>query len=264
MGLCASDATSDGHEVKGESTPANKTGKDTKEGSAPILELGDEDQVMLKSINKVQKRLVKYLVDDLGSPKSRKSRSMSKVTMRQLFRGGGSPRLDKKLESDLFEVLDKNNDGKISLQEFGETIKKLSGQLQHTPRYQDGNNLDHVAISFSIFDTDFSGNLSFDEFRTMLKATMNARLILVLRNSTGFQFLVKFMKKELNAEHVHFWKDVESLEKLTGDEFREKAVETYKVYIVNDQAETINISAGERNVLVTHFSLAHMFVALGW
>ena len=43
--------------------------------------------------------------------------------------------------------------GEISLQEFGETIKKLSGQLQHTPRFTEGKDLDHVAISFSIFDT---------------------------------------------------------------------------------------------------------------
>mmetsp|Transcript_13075 Transcript_13075/g.32034 ORF Transcript_13075/g.32034 Transcript_13075/m.32034 type:complete len:332 (+) Transcript_13075:45-1040(+) len=153
---------------------------------------------------------------------------------------------------DLFDTLDADHNGEVSLVEFVATLRHIAHRSKETTT-KDGEStekpvLDLAELALSLFDTDYNGTLEFKEFRDFLRATLNANLYYLVRDDVSRHYLEKYMETERNEENILFWEDCTALENESDDEkFKTKAIEIFKKYVTEDSPKMVNVSGVVRN-----------------
>eukprot|EP00469_Lotharella_globosa_P016507 CAMPEP_0167818022 /NCGR_PEP_ID=MMETSP0112_2-20121227/4558_1 /TAXON_ID=91324 /ORGANISM="Lotharella globosa, Strain CCCM811" /LENGTH=302 /DNA_ID=CAMNT_0007717929 /DNA_START=171 /DNA_END=1079 /DNA_ORIENTATION=- len=174
---------------------------------------------------------------------------MSSVNIEDLMEEAKA-NLDKELAQSLFEFMDKDRSGQVSIREFAITMKMLALKDEISCRSQDD-----ISAIYDLFDTDRNGSLDIKEFREIVMATLNASMLYVLNQDIGQKHLARHMKAEMNEENLEFWNETKILEDKIKDKdlFAKKAFEIYKTYVMDYSPKMVNLSGKKKAILDSVF-----------
>uniref|UniRef100_A0A7S3ZA60 EF-hand domain-containing protein n=1 Tax=Lotharella globosa TaxID=91324 RepID=A0A7S3ZA60_9EUKA len=141
--------------------------------------------LLLTDVNVVREHLIQYLSKRTGS-------TIRKMEFKEIVEKSGIDHLHSCPEK-LFELIDRNNDGEIEVEELITTICEAAKLTINT---------EDEGLIFHLFDSDSSNTLNKREFGLLLQATLNAKLMTLIEDSTGIKYLEEHMKMEENIENL--------------------------------------------------------------
>lgn len=147
------------------------------------------------------------------------------------------PDLPANLRDAFFALLDHDQDGLVSVQEFLMTLALL----------KDGNRgvSGPVDTCFAMFDMDNSGSLSSDEFRTLIKLAVGINLKHLLATRAGQEGMTSQLAREHAEENIQFWKATKAYREAPDAERVEAAAMLISTYVKEGADLQVNLSSSQ-------------------
>ena len=161
------------------------------------------------------------------------------------------PDVDEKLFDFVWGLFDSQKRGAVCADDFVAAVALLatSGSKSAT--------LDEQAQAcFALFDTRNDGYLTYDEFRSMLEATVTISLHRMLHTDAGLQHVEKHMEKEFSTENLTFWQAACAYRSADDGSRHASATAIVDRYIRPNSQEEVNLPGPVREQVLRDFAAA--------